>query len=130
MAGRAVVGGDLGVVEQRRAARVLGVAEAEQRRRAAELVLPDRQRRDPDAAADQQRRPAVTRRREADPQRAEDRQLVAGVSSHSRSVPGPTSSSMNCSSSVPAGARSTENARGRNGRCDAPPPHRLTVASM
>ena len=38
------------------------------------------------------------------------------ASSHSRSVPGPTSSSMKWSSRVSNGARSTENARGRNGR--------------
>ena len=56
---------------------MLGVTEAEQGSCATELVLPDRQRRDPDAAADQQRHASPTRGREADFQRTEDRQLVA-----------------------------------------------------
>ena len=65
-------------VSSARSAAVLGVAEAEQRRcLAVELVLPDRQRCDPDAAADQQRPAAGAGRHEAEPQRTEDRQLVA-----------------------------------------------------
>ena len=41
------------------------------------MVLPDRQRRDPDPAADEQRRAARARRAKADPERAEDPETVA-----------------------------------------------------
>ena len=59
MAGGAVVGGQADLQHQLRGAGPLAVAEAEQRpRAAAEAVLQDHQRGDPDAAADQQHPPA------------------------------------------------------------------------
>ena len=79
VADRAVVGGHARVAQQRRALGVRGVAEPEQRGGVAEHVLPDRQRRDPDAAADEQRPPPVLRRAEADAQRPEQPQPVAGA---------------------------------------------------
>ena len=62
MAAAAVVGRDLRAragAPRRRRARRRGIRAA--RSPVAELVLPDRQRRDPDAAADQQRPPSVAR---------------------------------------------------------------------
>jgi hypothetical protein len=79
VAGAAVVGGHCGVFEQRRAGDVAAVAKAEQGRRAwTELVLPDRERRDPDAAADQQWSAALARGGEAVAQRTDQQELLAG----------------------------------------------------
>ena len=74
---RPVVGGHARTAEERGALGVRGVAEAEQHERGgAERVLPDRQRRDPDAAAGQDRPARLARRREAAAQRAEQPHLV------------------------------------------------------
>ena len=57
-----------------------GVAESEQRgRAAAERVAPDHQRRDPDPATDEHRPAAVARRREPAAQRPEQPDVVAGL---------------------------------------------------
>ena len=44
----------------------------------AQRVLPDRERRDPHPAADEQRAPPVTRRAEPEPERPDEQQRVAG----------------------------------------------------
>ena len=118
-------------LDQRRALGVGGVAEAEQDERVgAERVLPDRQRRDPDAAAGEDGRRPSRGAREAAAERAEQPEPVAGAQlARAGACPGPTSSSMK--SSVPsAWRRATENARGRNGRSSSPPPQRSAAASM
>ena len=96
-----------------------------------ERVAPDHQRRDPDAAA-HEHRPAAGRagggRSRGRAGRAARRRRPA-PSAHSRSVPGPTSSSTKSSRPSPW-RRATENARGRNGRSSAPPPQRSAAASI
>ena len=78
VAGRAVVGRDAGAGDQRGALGVRRVAEAEQHeRRGPERVAPDRQRRDPDAAADEDRPAPVARRARS--------RAPSGPSSHSPS---------------------------------------------
>ena len=74
----AVVGGDLRVGEELGPLGVLTVTEAEQRSAAPGFLDRD-ERRDADAAADQQRRGAGGRRREAVAKRTDGRQLVACV---------------------------------------------------
>ena len=79
IADRAVVGRDprrRAAAPRPRRARRRGTRAAPAR---ADDVLPDRQRRDPDPAADEQRPPAVLRRAEADAQRPEQPQPVAGA---------------------------------------------------
>src|SRR3954447_2117690 len=80
--GAAVVGRHPRVRQQRGPLGVGGVAEAEQRRRrpagGEQLVLPDRERRRGDATAAQERPATVPRRREAEPERAGDPQLLVG----------------------------------------------------
>ena len=79
MADASVVGGHPRPVDELGAGGVGGVAEAEQvGRLAVELVVPDRQRRNPHAATDEHRAPPCPRGGEADPQRADERQVVAG----------------------------------------------------
>ncbi len=59
---------------------MFGVAEAEEGERGgADVVGPDGERRDPDAAADEDRAAALAGRPEAFAERAEDEQLVALV---------------------------------------------------
>ena len=105
------------LVQQRRALGVRGVAEAEQReRRRAQRVLPDRQRRDPDAAADEDRPARLARRGEAAPERAEQPQLVARVQLGEPLRAGADILQQEverCRWS--SWRRATENARGRNG---------------
>ncbi len=79
MTDTAVVGRHLGVGKHPGALGPGRVAESEQRRRAAELVLPDRQRRDPDPATDQQRAASVGRRGEPDPERTDQQEIVPGL---------------------------------------------------
>ena len=68
-----------GVAQQRRALGMRARRGSRAARGAPQHVLPDRQRRDPDAAADEQRPPLVLRRAEADAQRPEQPQPVAGA---------------------------------------------------
>ena len=75
------------------------------------------------------RRPSPERRSglpsgPSDPQLARPRR-----SSHSRRVPGPTSSSRNCDSPAARGARPRRRAA-RNGRSSSPPPQRSAAASI
>ena len=80
VADAAVVGRDLWGGEQHRSGGVGRVSEAKQRRRlAAELVLPDRQRRDPDATSDKQRRASLAGRCEPCAERPDEHQVVAGL---------------------------------------------------
>ena len=80
MAGAAIVGRDSGVAQQLAAGGMIGVAEAHQHDGVVlQLVLPDRQRGDAHAPTYEQRGPPVGRRRESDPERAHQRQLVTLV---------------------------------------------------
>ncbi len=65
--------------EELRAARVVGVAKAQQRLGIAEGLAPRDERDDPDAASDEQRAPARRRGLEAPAQRPEQPQAVAGA---------------------------------------------------
>ena len=130
VADRAVVGRDARVAQQRRALGVRGVAEPEQHAARRQRVLPDRQRRDPDAAADQQRAPADLRPAEADARAA--RAATARRRRAARTAGAcPGRRPRTGSRAVPSSwRRSTENARGRNGRSSAPPPQRSLAVSM
>ena len=131
IADRAVVGRDARVVAaapRPRHARRRGTRAA--RGASGSVVLPDRQRRDPDPAADQQRAPADLRRRGSRARAA--RAATARRPRAARTAgacPGrrPRTGSRAAPSSW---RRSTENARGRNGRSSAPPPQRSLAASM
>ena len=90
MADGPVVGGDARPGEQFRAGGVGGIPEPEQRRRLdRQRVLPDRKRRDPDPAADEQRAPTVTRCAEPEPERPDEQQPIAGVKLAQPVRPGP-----------------------------------------
>ena len=121
-ADRAVVGRDPRVAQQPRALGVRRVAEAEQRRRA-ERVLPDRERRDPDAAADEQRAalapPARGSRRPSGPS---SHSPSPARSSHSRRVPGPTSSKQEVERAVLVAPQDRERARQERPLVGAPAP--------
>ena len=131
---------DLGAVEELEAARVRPVAKAEQDpgRDAAldELAAPDRKRRDPDPAADEDR----ARRVGASSLGAENGRPSGPVSqspSPASSVgqplgPGPTPSTRKSSRTPsPSGSPSaTEKARGRKGRSSSPAPAAQPPASM
>ena len=127
---RAVVGRERGLAaEQARGLRVGAVAEPEQRRRlrrraACSASLPDHERRDADAAADQHRTRARGGRAEADTRagrRATPRR--PGASCPSRSVPGPIASSRNSSRAGAGAAHGESAAELRAARGPAPPRH-------
>ena len=92
--------------------------------RAAQRLRPDHERRDADAAADQQGRVPPAARARGSRCRAgrRPRRRRRARSAPSRSVPGPIASSRN--SSRPSRARQTEKARPRYGRPDASAPSR------
>ena len=82
VAGGPVVGGDLPRSQERGPFGVGAVSEAHQRGRllsdVQQCVLPDRKRRDPDAAAAEQRAAAFVGRSEADPEGARHPEAVSG----------------------------------------------------
>src|ERR1019366_8863355 len=80
MAHAAVIGGQAGPAEQQRALGMRGVAESKQCSRVqSQLVLPDRQWRDPHPAADQQRTPLITRGGEANAEWPDQPQILSGL---------------------------------------------------
>ena len=126
MADAAVVGRDLSSGEQHRPPRAWSASRKPSSAPAgcAELVLPDRERRDPDAAADEHRAAPVdagaakadARAGRADSSSSPARARTGGA------VPGPTSSSRNSSSGAPRrSAHAREGARQE--RPLRPPPH-------
>ena len=75
----AVVGRHPGIGEQPGALGTGCVAEADQRRRAAQLVLPDRERRDPHPATHEQRPASVLGRAEPESERPDEEQVLTGL---------------------------------------------------
>jgi hypothetical protein len=122
MADRAVVGRDPRVAQQPGALGVCRIAEAEQYARPrADRVLQDRERRDTDAAADEDR-PAA-RRPEAAAQRAEQPDVVAGVELREPLGPRPERSGDEAS------GRGRFSGSGPPGASSSPSSARLTSAS-
>ena len=130
MADRAVVGGDRA---RRTAARRRRRGRRRGSRAAPSPPPPARRARSPAARSRPRRRTGSPGARRAGatnprPSGPVSHSPSPGSEAHSRAVPGPTSSSRNCSPSGPS--RRTDSARARNGRSSSPPPQSRSAASM